>query len=136
MTTTPGRGCSVAAGRRSDAGMVTAETAITLPALALVLVAGLVALATVVAQLRCVDAAQVAARLAARGEPRQAVVAAARAVAPAGAVVRLAAAGAAAVRVEVTSVLRLPGAAAVRIAPTVRATFVVPLEPGVGPWQP
>jgi hypothetical protein len=49
--------------------MVTAELAVALPALILVLVAALYGVALVTAQLRCVDAAAVGARLAARGEP-------------------------------------------------------------------
>lgn len=52
----------------ADAGMATAELAVTLPALALLLALGLYAVAAVSAQLRCVDAAAIAARLAGRGE--------------------------------------------------------------------
>ena len=52
----------------ADAGMATAELAVTLPALALLVVLSLYAVAGVTAQLRCVDAAAVAARLAGRGE--------------------------------------------------------------------
>lgn len=64
-----GRGRPAAAARANrDAGMVTAETAVALPALVLLaamLIWGVVAAA---AQIRCVDAARVGARAAARGE--------------------------------------------------------------------
>lgn len=49
--------------------MVTAEIAVALPALVLVLTLGLGAVAAVTDQLRCVDAARTGARLLARGEP-------------------------------------------------------------------
>ncbi len=53
-----------------------------LPALVLVLAAGLWAITVVAAQLACVDAARAGARAAARGEPLEAVRAAATKVAP------------------------------------------------------
>ena len=49
--------------------MVTAETAVVLPVLLLVLAAAVSALVVVSTQLRCVDAAREGARAAARGEP-------------------------------------------------------------------
>ena len=52
----------------ADAGMATAELAVALPALALLVVVCLYAVAVLTAQLRCVDAAGLAARLAGRGE--------------------------------------------------------------------
>ena len=61
--------------RRSEAGMVTAETAVVLPVLLLVLAAAVAALVVVGDQLRCVDAAREAARAAARGDPPAAVTA-------------------------------------------------------------
>jgi Flp pilus assembly protein TadG len=65
--------------------MVTAETALVLPVLLLVL-AGAVAVLTVVgAQLRCVDAAREGARAAARGEPASAVTRLVTGAAPDGA---------------------------------------------------
>jgi TadE-like protein len=71
-------------------GMVTAETAILLPALAVVL-AGLVwVIATVMGEVRCIDAAREAARLAARGDAPAQVVSVARQIAPAGAGVSIA----------------------------------------------
>ena len=131
MTKAPGRGRPAAAGRRPDHGMVTAETAVTLPAIAVVLVAGLIGVSTMAAQLRCLDAAAVAARLAARGEPLPVVQAAARAAAPAGSVVALSPAGAGSVRVEVTARVRLPAGWLAQVVPAVRAGVVTPLEPGV-----
>ncbi|GGK98714.1 hypothetical protein Sme01_59920 [Sphaerisporangium melleum] len=74
-------------GRCSESGSVTAETAVALPALALVLGAALWAVAAVAAQVQCVDAAWLAARAAARGEALEAVDQAARRAAPAGAAV-------------------------------------------------
>jgi Flp pilus assembly protein TadG len=50
---------------RTEAGMVTAEFAVALPAFVLVVLAALCGVALVTAQLRCVDAAAVAARMAA-----------------------------------------------------------------------
>jgi Flp pilus assembly protein TadG len=53
--------------------MVTAETAVVLPVLLLVLAAAVAAVTVVGAQLRCVDAAREGARAAARGEQAAAV---------------------------------------------------------------
>jgi hypothetical protein len=89
-----------------DRGAVTAEAALALPGLAVV-AAALVGLGHVgVAQLRCVDAARVAARLAARGESPAVVRARAEAAGPAGTsvVVR----GAQQVTVVVTAPVALP----------------------------
>lgn len=52
----------------TNAGSVTAETAVALPALLVVLAGALSVLAAVSAQLRCVDVARLAARAAARGD--------------------------------------------------------------------
>jgi hypothetical protein len=68
-------------------GSATAEMAVALPSLALVLGAALWAVAAVVAQLECVDAARSGARAAARGESLEAVRQAAGRAAPAGAAV-------------------------------------------------
>ncbi|WP_194291596.1 TadE family type IV pilus minor pilin, partial [Cumulibacter manganitolerans] len=56
-------------GVRGDRGMVTAETALALPALVIVLGGLLTVIVAVSAQLRCVAAAREGARAAARGEP-------------------------------------------------------------------
>lgn len=53
---------------RTDDGMVTAEAAAVLPSLVLLLAVGLTAVITVGAQLKLVDAAREAARVAARGD--------------------------------------------------------------------
>ncbi|MEV5436707.1 TadE family type IV pilus minor pilin [Streptomyces sp. NPDC052682] len=73
------------AGRGSDQGFVTAESAVVLPVLVLFAASLIWGLLVVVAQIRCVDAARTGARAAARQEPAGAVVEAAREVAPSGA---------------------------------------------------
>ncbi|MDK3257310.1 TadE family type IV pilus minor pilin [Blastococcus capsensis] len=70
---------------RAEAGMVTAETAVVLPVLLLVLVGAVAAVTVVGAQLRCVDAAREGARAAARGEDLASVTAWAGRAAPDGA---------------------------------------------------
>jgi Flp pilus assembly protein TadG len=65
--------------------MVTAETAVVLPVLLLVLAAAVSGVTVVGAQLRCVDAAREGARAAARGETVAEVTALANRAAPAGA---------------------------------------------------
>jgi Flp pilus assembly protein TadG len=73
--------------------MVTAETAVVLPVLLVVLAMGVWVLAAVAGQLRCVDAARAGARAAARGDAASAVAAAAQRVAPAPARVRISRSG-------------------------------------------
>jgi Flp pilus assembly protein TadG len=68
-----------------SAGYVTAETAMVLPVLAILLAVGLWAVAVAGAQLRCIDAARDAARAVARGESDSSASAAASAAAPPGA---------------------------------------------------
>jgi len=70
--------------RRPDDGYVTAETAVVLPALVVLVGAALWAIAVAGAQVRCVDAARDGARAAARGESDLAVVAAAKRAGPPG----------------------------------------------------
>nr|WP_279240179.1 TadE family type IV pilus minor pilin [Streptomyces sp. 891-h] len=71
------------------AGYVTAEAAVVIPALVL-LVAGLLwGLMAAVARIQCVDAARAGARAAARGEPEAGVSRAARSAAPHGARVEM-----------------------------------------------
>ncbi len=79
--------------RRRDDGMATAELAVVLPTLVLVIAAGLTMVSVVLAQMRCVDAARESARAAARGEPADVVRAAAVRAAPARASVEVAGAG-------------------------------------------
>jgi hypothetical protein len=73
-----------------DEGYATAEAAVALPALVVVLGLAVGAVVTVGGQLRCVDAARAAARVAARGDTDSAAAAAGRQVAPRGAQVRIA----------------------------------------------
>ena len=61
-----------------ERGSATAEVAILLPGVVLLLALVLAAGSGVVGQVRCVDAARTGARLAARGESAQAVTSAAR----------------------------------------------------------
>lgn len=72
-----------------DRGSATAETAILLPVLVVVLVACLWVLACVAAQLACVDAARAGARAAARGDSPAQVREIARRLAPAGSAVEV-----------------------------------------------
>lgn len=73
----------------ADEGMVTAEFAVVLPSLVFVVVAAIGGVVAVTDQLRCVDAAATAARLAARGEPLTTVRAVALHAAPHGATLQL-----------------------------------------------
>jgi hypothetical protein len=75
-------------GLADDAGAATVEAALGVATLVTVLVLCLAGITAMSMQLRCIDAAREAARLAARGDERSAV-AAARGVAPAGAGVQL-----------------------------------------------
>lgn len=76
-----------------ECGMVTAELAVTLPAVVLVLAIALFALSTAIDQLRCVDAAGAGARAAARGDPVSLVREQASRVAPRGSVITVASSG-------------------------------------------
>ena len=97
-----------------DRGSATAETAVVLPSLVLVLLLAVWAVMVAVAQLRCVDAASTGARALARNEPAQLVVAAAQATGPRGARVRLALAGDT-VTVTVDAEITWPGSALSRL---------------------
>ncbi len=112
-------------GSGGDEGSATAELAVSLPALVLMVFTALTAVTAVRTQLECVDAAREAARAAARGE--SAVPAGAR-VAPDGASVSVASGGdtvRATVRVRVHPLGgRLPGI-------DVSATAVAAVEPGM-----
>jgi Flp pilus assembly protein TadG len=94
--------------RGTDTGTVTAEMAVVLPALSVVLVLALWSVAAITAQLRCVDAAHTAARALARGETSASSVAAARAAAPADARIVVSRSGDLVV-VDVRATARLPG---------------------------
>jgi hypothetical protein len=75
--------------RPRDAGYVTAETALVLPSLVLLVGMLLWGLASAAALIECVDAARAGARAAARGETGPAALRAARSAAPPGARARL-----------------------------------------------
>ena len=87
-----------------DGGSVTAETAVGLPALVVLVAFALTGVFAVTQQMRCVDAAREGARAVARGERDPTRFA--RAVAPEGATVRVTPHGALA-RVEITAPVRL-----------------------------
>ncbi|MER7208075.1 TadE family type IV pilus minor pilin [Streptosporangium sp. NPDC000239] len=108
---------------------MTAETAVALPALVIVLAVALWAVTTVGARLECVDAARAGARAASRGEPLERVRSVVLAAAPAGARVTVTR-GAETTRVEV-SVNVVPGWGASLPGVTVHATAVSITEPGV-----
>lgn len=71
--------------RSDDRGVVTVEAAMALPALVVLTMALVWALAAAAAQIQCVDAARAGARAVARSEPVAGAEAAARAAAPEGA---------------------------------------------------
>ena len=115
---------------RRDAGMVTAETALVLPALVLVLVGAVWLLCGVIAQVRCVDAAREGARVAARGDGDGRAVAAARAAAPAGAAVHITR-GAGQVRVTVRATVAPFGGWAGRLPPVRLAATAAAVDEAV-----
>lgn len=108
--------------------MVTAETAVVLPVLLLVLAAAVSALVVVGAQLRCVDAAREAVRAATRGDPPAQVDRVAVAAGPPGATATRTATGGA-VTVTVSAAVRPLGPLPLRLRVSASATGV--LEPGV-----
>ena len=109
--------------------MVTAETAVVLPVLLLVLAGAVAAVTVVGAQLRCVDAAREGARAAARGEDAAAVAQWAGRAAPDGARTRLTGDGEE-VRVAVAAEVRPLGPLPWRV--TVAAEAVAWREPAAG----
>ncbi|WP_306188694.1 MULTISPECIES: TadE family type IV pilus minor pilin [unclassified Streptomyces] len=78
-------GCEHRRDRVADQGFVTAEAAMVLPVLVLVVTTLVWGLLVVLAQIQCVDAARVGARAAARQDPDGAVTRVAREAAPHGA---------------------------------------------------
>ena len=107
--------------------MVTAETAVVLPVLLLVLAGVVAAVVVVGAQLRCVDAAREGARAAARGEPAATVSALAGRAAPDGAVTTVSSDGE---QVQVTVTARIAPLGPVPLRITVSAEAVALREPG------
>lgn len=107
--------------------MVTAETAVVLPVLLLVLAGAVAAMIAVGAQLRCVDAAREGARSAARGDPAATVTAVAAHVAPPGAAIGV---RNAADQIEVTVSVRVKPLGALPFSVRVSASAVAHREPG------
>lgn len=123
-------------GRVQDAGAVTAEAAVVLPVLVIVVVLAAWLFVCVGAQLRCVDAARLAARAAARGDAPSAAADIGRSAAPRGAHVSVTQSGEQ-VTVAVTVWMRGPGPVLSRLGGTqVSARAVAHVEPGVGDVQP
>lgn len=115
-------------GGHRERGMATAELALVIPAVVLVLALCLSGLGLAIDQIRCVDAARVAARAASRGEPLGTVIEQARQGAPPESRVTVTRHDED-VLVSVTAPvrsLRLPG------LPVARATASAPVEPVVG----
>jgi hypothetical protein len=113
----------------AERGSVTAEIAVALPALVLVIAVALWGVSAATAQVACVDAARAGARAAARGEPLPAVRAAVIRSAPGGARVTTSRAGDL-VEVEVSVELHAPALS--RLPPlVVREHAVAAAEPGV-----
>ncbi|GIJ61740.1 TadE family type IV pilus minor pilin [Virgisporangium aurantiacum] len=107
--------------RRRDRGSTTAELAVALPALMVLLIVGVLAVKAVAVKLQCVSAAREGALGAARGDSGEA---AARRTAPDGASVSVAVAGEQA-RATVSAPVQLLGATF-----TVGATSTAAVEPG------
>jgi Flp pilus assembly protein TadG len=112
--------------------MVTAETAVVLPVLFLVLVTAVAAITVVGAQLRCVDAAREGARAASRGEDAGVVTALVQRAAPAGASSTVSTGGE---EVRVTVSARIAPLGPVPLHITVTAEAIAMREPG-GTEQP
>jgi len=115
---------------RGDTGMVTAELAVAIPAVVLVLALCLAGVTVGIDQSRCVDAARVAARSAARGDTTGAVREIALAAAPAGATVAVAAGG---TLVTVTVEARSGGWGGVLPSWALSARATAPLESSADP---
>jgi TadE-like protein len=109
--------------------MVTAETAVVLPVLLLVLAGAVAAVTVVVAQMRCVDAAREGARAAARGETTALVVDVTARAAPDGAVTTVTPDGPA---VSVTFAAEVAPLGPLPLRLRVSATAVAQREPGSG----
>ena len=107
--------------------MVTAETAVVLPVLLVVLAAAVAAVTIVGAQLRCVDAAREGARAAARGDDAGTVAQLVQQIAPDGATTS-SSGDVGQVRVVVTAVIAPLGP--VPLSVTVSAEAVARREPG------
>jgi Flp pilus assembly protein TadG len=111
--------------------MVTAETAVVLPVLLLVLAGSVAAMIAVVAQLRCVDAAREGARSAARGDAAAEVTAVTARAAPTDAAIEI---GGVADQVRVTVSVDVRPFGPLPISVRVSASAAAAREPdGSGP---
>jgi Flp pilus assembly protein TadG len=132
MNRGPGRARRSAGPRRQDdAGMVTAEFAVALPALVLAAATAIGGVVAMTDELRCADASATAARLAARGEPTAVVRSVALRAAPRGASLVISTSGGV-VTATVTDRIGGPGVLGRLPALTVRQHSVAALEPGAG----
>jgi hypothetical protein len=129
MTARPGRGGAATTGPTADDGMVTAELAVAIPTLVMVLLAAVAVLTAVTSQLRCTDAAATAARLLARGDSIAVARSTALVEAPRGAEVQVATADGF-VTVTVHAPTAVPALGRLLHLPGVSARFSAPLEPG------
>lgn len=116
---------------RSDAGYVTAETAVVIPSLVLLTAMLMWGVLAAAAQIRCIDAARAGARAAARAEPAAAAISAAKDAAPAGARVEVRRDGDL-IRVVVAAQTPGPGRLAELLSVPVRATAVALAEDSLG----
>ena len=130
MTARPGRVLHDSTGPKADDGMVTAELAMALPTVIVVLAVAMAALFAVMTELRCTDAAATAARLLSRGESVATAQAAVRAVAGDTATLRLSS-SAGSVRADVRAPAGIPLVHSLLHLPLVSAAFSQPLETGV-----
>lgn len=106
--------------------MVSAELALAVPVLVLVLAVCLAGLGLAVDQMRCFEAVRAAARAVARGEDESRVLALARAAAPEGSTVEVIWH-----HPDVTVVVQAPARSLLPGVPGARAALTVPLEPSV-----
>jgi len=113
-----------------DAGMVTAEIAVAMPVLMVLLAAALTAVSVLAGQMRCVDAAREAARALARGESVSAARSLAIAAGPHGAVLNT---GVGVDRVHATVRAQVSPMGGLFPALTVHADAVALREPDGGP---
>jgi Flp pilus assembly protein TadG len=115
-------------GRRDERGSVTAELALTLPTLAIVLVIGIWLQSAVALRAQCLDAARAGARAAARGDSDPTIRSQLAAALPAGAAVAITHAGGQ-VTVSVETQVTVPaGIASLVGSPRVTATATGPVE--------
>lgn len=112
--------------RRRDHGMATAELAVALPALVVLVATGMTAVTVLTAQLRCVDAAREAVRAASRGEEDGVVRSLAQRSGPAGSEVQVTSGGE---EVQVTVSATAESVGGLLPALRVRATAVALREP-------